>query len=353
MHSEDADGKLAGLRIGHAFGVEPLRQYPMEGRRQALSIARDRRPARSCLPDRQYCRLQAQALRSASVTPRIDKEHQAMSRLAETVSRELLQAIRNDQLVLPTLPEAALRIRQTVQQPDIGIAELAREVGSDTALTARLIRVANSPLLRARTEITDLQMAISRLGINYTSTLAIGLALEQMFRAKSPIIERKMHEIWSKSLEVSSISYVLSRNYTTLVPEQAALAGLVHQIGALPILTYAENHPELLQDPQSLTFIIDEVHPAIGDRILHQWNFPESIASIPSQHLNFSRDTNDVDYADVVQVAVLQSYLDTDHLLAGVDWGQVAAFAKLGLDCEVDSAEDSELAASLVAAMSA
>lgn len=274
-----------------------------------------------------------------------------MSRLAETVCQELLQAISNDQLVLPTLPESALRIREAAQQPDIGIAELAREVGSDTALTARLIRVANSPLMRARSEITDLQMAISRLGINYTSTLAIGLAMEQLFRSKSRVIERKMHEVWSKSLEVSSIGYVLSRHYTRLVPDQAALAGLVHQIGALPILTYAESHPELLEDPQSLAFVIDEIHPLIGDRILQHWNFPDSIASIPTQHLNFSRDTDTVDYVDVIQVAVLQGYYGTDHLLAAVDWSQVAAFGKLGLDPEVDNEEDNDLAASLALAM--
>jgi len=274
-----------------------------------------------------------------------------MSRLAETVCQELLQAISSDQLVLPTLPESALRIREAAQQPDIGIAELAKEVGSDTALTARLIRVANSPLMRARSEITDLQMAISRLGINYTCTLAMGLAMEQLFRAKSRLIERKMHEIWSKSLEVSSISYVLSRHYTRLAPEQAALAGLVHQIGALPILTYAESHPTLLEDPQSLAFIIDEIHPVIGERILQRWNFPESIAAIPTQHLNFSRDSDEVDYADVIQVAVLQSYLGTSHLLAAVDWSQVAAFAKLGLDPEVDNEEDNDLAASLALAM--
>lgn len=274
-----------------------------------------------------------------------------MSQLAETVSRELLQAIRNDQLVLPTLPEAALQIREAVQQPDITIAELARHVGSDTALTASLIRVANSPLLRARSEITDLQMAISRLGINYTCTLAFGLAMEQLFHARSPVIERKMREVWSKSLEVSSISFVLSRHYTRLIPEQAALAGLVHQIGALPILTYAENHSALQADPESLAFVIDEIHPVIGERILQRWNFPESIASIPTQHLNFSRDSDEADYADVVQVAVLQSYHGTNHLLAGVDWSQVAAFAKLGLDPEVENAEDGELAASLTSAM--
>lgn len=275
-----------------------------------------------------------------------------MSRLAETVCQDLLHAIRNDQLVLPTLPEMALRIREAAEQPDIGIAELAKEVGSDAALSARLIRVANNPLMRARSEITDLQMAISRLGINYTSTLAMGLAMEQMFRAKSPLIARKMRETWSKSLEVSSIAYVLSRHYTRLAPEQAALAGLVHQIGTLPILTYAESHAELLADPHSLTYVIDEVHPLIGDRILHHWNFPESLASIPTQHLNFSRDSDEIDYSDVIQVAVLQSYHGSEHLLASVDWRQVAAFAKLGLEPEMDNNEDDDLAAALAAAMS-
>lgn len=93
-------------------------------------------------------------------------------------------------------------------------------------------------------------------------------------------------------------------------------------------------------------------HPIIGDRILHQWNFPESLASIPSQHLNFSRNTDEVDYADVIQVAVLQSYHGSDHLLASVDWSQVAAFAKLGLEPEMDGNEDDELASGLVAALS-
>ncbi|MNE04320.1 hypothetical protein D3C80_968450 [compost metagenome] len=89
----------------------------------------------------------------------------------------------------------------------------------------------------------------------------------------------------------------------------------------------------------------------IGERILQRWNFPESIAAIPTQHLNFSRDSDEVDYADVIQVAVLQSYLGTSHLLAAVDWSQVAAFAKLGLDPEVDNKEDNDLAASLTMAM--
>jgi HD-like signal output (HDOD) protein len=98
-----------------------------------------------------------------------------MSKLAEKVQQELLQAIDNDDLVLPTLPEVALRVREAAEDPDIGIPQLSKVIGNDAALTARIIKVVNSPLLRTNREITDLQMAVGRLGINYTCNLATGL----------------------------------------------------------------------------------------------------------------------------------------------------------------------------------
>lgn len=73
-----------------------------------------------------------------------------MTDLAQRIQEELVQAIERDQLVLPTLPEVALRIREAAENPDISIAELTREISTDTALSARLIKVVNSPLLRSR-----------------------------------------------------------------------------------------------------------------------------------------------------------------------------------------------------------
>lgn len=89
-----------------------------------------------------------------------------MSTLAEKVQRELTLAIENDELVLPTLPEVALRVREAAEDPDISIPALSKVIGNDAAVTARIIKVVNSPLLRSSREIDDLQMAISRLGIN-------------------------------------------------------------------------------------------------------------------------------------------------------------------------------------------
>ncbi|MFT5451625.1 MAG: HD-like signal output (HDOD) protein, partial [Enterobacterales bacterium] len=65
----------------------------------------------------------------------------------------LLDAIKTDRLVLPTLPEVALRIRESVENPDVSAQKLAEVIASDAALSARLIKVSNSPLLRGRVAV--------------------------------------------------------------------------------------------------------------------------------------------------------------------------------------------------------
>lgn len=274
-----------------------------------------------------------------------------MSMLAEKIQHDLIQAIDNDDLVLPTLPEVALKVREAAEDPNVSIRALSKVIGNDAALTARLIKVVNSPLLRTCTEITDLQMAINRLGISYTCNLAIGLAMEQMFQATSDVIDRKMREVWNKSSEIAGICHALCRNYTRLKPDQATLAGLVHQIGVLPILTYAEDHDALLSDANSLNQVIEQIHPLIGEKILRAWEFPEQIAKVPSQYLDFTRDSAQVDYVDIVQVATLQSYLGSQHPYTQLDWSQIPAFAKLGLDPHVDIQADEDLSAAMEAAM--
>lgn len=274
-----------------------------------------------------------------------------MSKLADKVQQELIQAIDNDDLVLPTLPEVALKVREAAEDPNIGTPQLSKVIGNDAALTARIIKVVNSPLLRTNKEITDLSMAINRLGINYTCNLATGLAMEQMFQATSDVVDRKMREVWNKSTEIAGICHVLCKQFTRLLPDQATLAGLVHMIGALPILTYAEDHNELLSDSISLNHVIEQIHPIIGDKILRTWEFPEQIAMVPSQYLDFSRDSAKVDYVDIVQVATLQSYIGTEHPYTKLDWSQIPAFAKLGLDPNQDISEDEDLNAAMEAAM--
>ncbi|NIE75045.1 HDOD domain-containing protein [Pantoea sp. Tr-811] len=250
-----------------------------------------------------------------------------MNKLAEMVQAQLLAAIDNDDLVLPTLPEVALSIREAAEDSEISVAALSKVIGRDAALSARLIKVVNSPLLRAAVEVTDLHTAITRLGINYSCNLAIGLVIEQIFHARSSAVEQKLRDIWSNSLEVAGISYELCRRYTPqLKPDQATLGGLVNQIGALPVLIYAEEHNELLSDPVCLHYVIEQIQPVLGDKILSSWEFPEQLVNLPSQVQDLDRSTDKVDYIDVVQIAKCLSLRGRSRPLAALP-----AYRHLGL----------------------
>lgn len=274
-----------------------------------------------------------------------------MSELVNKVSQDISKALETDQLVLPTLPEVALRVREVAEDPDAGIDDLGKVIGSDAALTARLIKVANSPLLRGNKEITDLKMALSRLGMEYTSNIATGLAMSQMFQATSDLVDKRLRDVWTRSSEIAGICHVLCKHRTRLRPDQATLAGLVHRIGVLPILTYAEENPALLRDSFTLDTVIDQLNGPIGDKILAHWGFPEALIHVPSQHMQFNRTTNEPDYADLVTVAMLQSYMGSNHPLAQVDYASVTAFARLGLDSDMEHAEADDLSAEMEAAM--
>lgn len=273
-----------------------------------------------------------------------------MSEVAQRVRDDIIQAIKTDNMVLPTLPEVALRVREVAEDPDADITTLARVIGNDAALSARIVRVANSPLLRGNRTIDDLKTALMRLGLEYTCNIATGLAMQQLFQATSDLVDSRLRAVWGRSSEVAGISHVLCRHYTNLRPDQATLAGLVHQIGVLPILTYAEEHPSLLSNSLTLDRVIDELHAPLGDKILHAWQFPAEIRQVPTQHLDFQRQGSQVDYADIVTVALLQSHMGDTSPLGQVDYAQVTAFGRLGMDPDMQSAEAEDLSLDMTAA---
>ncbi|HMY40381.1 MAG TPA: histidine kinase, partial [Marinagarivorans sp.] len=125
---------------------------------------------------------------------------------------------------------------------------------------------------------------------------------------------------------------------------------LVHQIGVLPILSYAEDHPALLRDSFTLESVIAQAHPHIGARILTVWGFPAAIQQVPLQYLDFTRVAPKADYADLVTVGFLQS-LDANNIhYQDLDYSTVTAFDRLGLDWDIDNAEAEDLSEAMASA---
>ncbi|MFA7096044.1 MAG: HDOD domain-containing protein [Gammaproteobacteria bacterium] len=252
----------------------------------------------------------------------------------------LLDDIEKDRLIIPSLPEVALRVRDAVADESATATQIANIVATDAGLSARLIQFANSPLYRGRNPIASLPQAVARLGNNVVRTLVSGLAMRQIFQATSDVLDAQQRTLWEHSVAVAAISRMLATPFKHLQPDQAMLAGLVHDIGTLPILARAEELPELRDDKAALDRVIMALHGRIGKLILETWGFPPEITMVASDHEDLYRDTGgEPDYVDVVLVANLQSYIGTDHPHTRCDWSAISAFNRLGIEPEISIVE--------------
>jgi HD-like signal output (HDOD) protein len=258
----------------------------------------------------------------------------------EAFYNNIISDLENGSLVLPTLPEVALQVRDVVDDPNVTASSLADIIITDAALSARLLKVANSALYRGRVAVDSVQMAVSRLGLKMVRNLVTSLVMEQMFQATSNRLEKRLHDLWTQSTEVAAISQVLAAKQAGIKTDEAMLAGLIHNIGVLPILLKAEEYPALLQDTEALDKIIESLNPRIGEAILKSWKFTDELVAVPAEYGNLNRNSpGGPDLVDVVQVAVLQSHINTDKAHDPGSLDGVPSFAKLGIDTDVSVVE--------------
>jgi HD-like signal output (HDOD) protein len=254
-----------------------------------------------------------------------------VSDIVDKFVAELLDDIKQGKLKLPILPEVALKVREAVSDPEAAAAKVAKAISSDAAIAARLLQVANSPLYRGANKIESVQNAVARLGPPQVRSLVMSLVMKQLYSTSVPALKDRMVKLWEHSTHVAAICHVLARRFTRLKPDEAMLAGLIHDIGALPILVKAEQHKELLEDVQTLDSIVEKLHASIGRLILEAWRLPPELIEAAAEHENLTRNSKELDITDVVVVANLHSYLGTGHRHAKINWTTVPAFAKLGM----------------------
>ncbi len=266
-----------------------------------------------------------------------------MSSMESSFLNGLFEDLEKDRLVLPTLPEVALKVRDTLEDENSSMMDVAHVITNDAALSARLIQISNSPLLRASRQIETVEAAVTRMGSNMVRNLVTSIAMEQMFQATTDATDVRLRAVWENSTQIAAIASALSIPQTSLQADQALLAGLVHDIGILPILSRAEDYPDLLDNEQALDRIIADAHVKIGEAILLKWNFPEDMVKVAAEHENLSRSHDGPpDYVDIVIVANLQDAYGTDRPYSQVDWAGVPAFEKLGMETDVSAVDMDE-----------
>lgn len=228
---------------------------------------------------------------------------------------QLYHDIKSDQVVLPTLPDVAIKINKAIAESEkSNLLTLGHMVLIDPAIAAKLIKLSHTPRANVQApEVEDINQVMGRLGLHKVSEVVRVLSVKDVFRPVNQLHNQLMKDVWQESILVSSIAAQLAEESELLDPQKAQLVGLVHNVGAILILDCLDKDKSLIADLNQMRAIIAELGSNIGAMLLDKWGFAEQFvcAAKDSQQWKRSNEGRPLDYCDLVILAKLLSYVGT------------------------------------------
>lgn len=248
---------------------------------------------------------------------------------------EIRQAFYHQEVDLPSMPDVALKISRAVQSQDADFRQIATTVQADPVIAARIVQVANSAMYAGVSRVESVQNAITRIGLQAARVIVMTVVLKNLFTPKSHSVHKRMKSYYLHSIRVGAICHALATRLPGFDPEQAFLAGLMHNIGVLPLLIQADRRADLNQDPAILEQVIQELAWPVGALLLEQWAFEPQFVTAAQEATNWAREVEQADYCDIVQVAQLHSALVGGSKVDAPPLNELPAFKRLPMD-EID-----------------
>jgi HD-like signal output (HDOD) protein len=249
---------------------------------------------------------------------------------------ELAREVSGGRVELPSFPDVAVRVRKVLADENVSNDQIARVVGSDAGLAARVFTLANSAALsRGGRSVTDMKTAVNRIGHNNVRTAAVSFAIAQLRRAnelKHIAVELEQH--WQEATLTAALAYAVATRVRGINADEAMLAGLMHNVGKIYILARAHRHEALFADKRALAQVLRDWHASIGRAIVENWAFPEHIANAIGDQENVDRQVTAGDLTDVLTVAVMMSAFMDHETDLELNMQGVQAFWRLQLDNE-------------------
>lgn len=275
-----------------------------------------------------------QMLRAAPITQ--VEMHSADSDTDESEEHHLLMEfyseLRSNQVKVPSVPDAAWKVRRVVDKEDSSAMDVASAVSADPAMAAKLVRSCNSPLYRGFSDVRNVREAVVRLGMRTTRQLVTVFAMREVFKTRRAALQTEMEQLWRHSREVAALCWVLADHATRIDPEEALLAGLLHDIGIVPVLVQAEHHVNLFADEQNLRHAMAELRADVGCAVLESWEFPKAFiqAVRHAEDWHYECRESAPQLVDVVIVAQLHSMIGSSQNAGLPAFDQVPAWRRLG-----------------------
>ena len=284
-----------------------------------------------CVEPTTFIRVPDEAARSAAVRghpdPGLPPQLASLLRLLEL-------KIDSGEIPLPAMPELAVKLSSAVHAPDTlhNDHDIAKLIQLDPVLASKVIHVVNSAAFRFARKAGTVQQAVTRLGRERVRNSAESFLLRHAFHTQSGALRRRAQAVWLRSCHVAAVSFTLARQLPVLEPDRAMLAGLVHLIGALPVLGLANRQPSLFSDRTLLDRAVTALRKPLGRLVLQRWSFDDDLLDALEAAGNWHRVGSALpDYADVVLLAQLHADMGRPVGIRRPPLTQVPAFQKLDL----------------------
>lgn len=232
-------------------------------------------------------------------------------RILEDIARDL-----SGDVNFPTCMDAAMLVRNTLRDPLADLQQVVRAISTEPLISSKLLKLANSVSYNPSGEpITDLQLAVARLGFEVVRTTSLAVAMDQMLKSKNlTTYDQISHAAWRHSIQVAAIARVLARRIGRINADEAMLAGLVHNIGIFYLLYRASEYPEYRDDQSAMLELLAGWHESIGESLLHILGMPEQITNAVRDHDHIHSVATPCNVRDVLYFANLLAENDMSWL---------------------------------------
>lgn len=253
------------------------------------------------------------------------------------IPQGLLQGIER----LDPLPITLQRLVKTLEDENVGSAEIAEHVQFDPAVAASVLRVANSAAYMGTHRVDSLRDAILRLGTAKLLDIVLGDYLRRI-KVAAPMYDLAEDDLWLHSAAASlAVKALMKEKPQAGVTETASIAALVHDIGKLVMVRFLKADVKTIlerRDDRGISFVEAERelfecdHAEVGAEIAKRWGFPEEVAFAIAHHHDAPVPPNPTLDAVVVANLVAKA-IGTGLGAEGMDLRiDDRAFRRLGID---------------------
>ncbi len=218
---------------------------------------------------------------------------QAM-RLRHVLENERVRHLLAGGAALPTVPEVFEELERELRSPSPSLDHIGELIERDTGLTASLLRLVNSSFFGLRRHVSGPHQAVVLLGTETVKSLVLGLELTKRFRPPEGLAVN-LHYLWRHGTHVGHFSRMLALQMgaTREVADHAFIAGLLHDVGKLVLLSHlSAEYAEVLRKvreeeltlPEAEFSVLHTTHAEIGAYLLALWGLPVPVVEAVLGH---------------------------------------------------------------------